>query len=206
MKGDWFTSFKGYQNIEFGQEDYDGWREMVEKDLDLYLKHLPAGSALLECCCGLGCTAVPLSHYYRITAFDRDGRILEYARKNAEKFGGSIKIVKADFRRIDEIFGPDSFDACSSGGVLEHYTVEEVRQLLDKQLFVAPIVFISVPLGDGVKTTDEHGITRYNYTEKQWLGKILKGYKIIEHAVSEAHPKVAGGRKFKELFMVVGRK
>jgi hypothetical protein len=88
---------------------------------------------------------------------------------------------------------------------LEHYSVKEVRKLVDKQLFVAPLVFIGVPLGGGLKTVDEYGITRYNYTEGQWLNRILKGYNVIEDVKSKPHPKVSGGLEFDYLFMVVKR-
>ena len=206
MKGDWFNAFKEVHNLEFTEKDYKEWAGMVKQALSSYLKYLPEGSGILECCCGMGCTAIPLSHYYRVTAFDKDGRILEYTRKNAEKFGGNIKVVEADFREIDEFFGRDSFDACTSGGVLEHFTVEEVRELVDKQLFIAPLVFISVPLGDGSKSVDKYGITRYNYTKDQWINEILKEYNILCYMVSKSHRKVSGGVDYDELFMVVGRK
>ncbi|MFC2154053.1 class I SAM-dependent methyltransferase [Candidatus Altiarchaeota archaeon] len=206
MKGDWFNAFKAAHNLEFTEEDYEGWKGMVEKDLAFYIKHLPEGSRILECCCGLGCTAIPLSHHYTVVGFDKDDRILEYTRKNASRFGGEIEIINADFRRIDEIFGSDSFDACTSGGVLEHYTPNEVRDLVDRQLIVAPLVFISVPLGDGKKTTDEFEITRYNYTKEQWLKDILKDYNIVDHIVSRAHPKVSGGLEVEELLFMVNRR
>jgi hypothetical protein len=206
MKGNWFNAFRASHSLEFGERDYAGWAEMVEQALPFYLKFLPAGSRVLECCCGLGCTAIPLSHRYKVTAFDRDDRILEYTIKNAAKFGGDIKILQADFRDIDRFFGVDSFDACSSGGVLEHYPLKEVRELVDKQLFVAPLVFASVPLGDGRKTVDEYGITRYNYTKNQWTDEILKDYNVIYKNVFRGHRKVAQGKEFKELFLVVKRK
>lgn len=203
MNGDWFKAFETAHNLEFTEEDYRGWSEMVEQVLPFYLKHLPEGLRMLECCCGLGCTAIPLSHHYKVTAFDKNERVLEYTTKNAVKFGGDIKVVEADFREIDKVFGDDGFDACSSGGVLEHYPVNEVHELVDKQLAVAPLVFIDVPLGDGKETVDNYGITRYNYTEHQWLDDILKDYNVIEHCTAKSHPKVYDCT---ELLVLVGGK
>jgi len=207
MKGDWFNAFKQVHNLEFTDEDYEGWKGMVEQAIPSYKKHLSEGSSILECCCGMGCTAIPLSHHYKVTAFDKEDRILEYTFRNAAKYGGDIKVLNADFREIDLFFGADSFDATSSGGVLEHFPPDEARMLVDKQLTVAPLVFIDVPLGDGVKTTDELGITRYNYTEKQWLSEILTDYNIVDHKTFKTHPKVAGVLPpGEELMMVVKRK
>lgn len=208
MKGDWFTSFKESHNLEFTKEDYKGWEGMVGKDLPIYLKYLPTGSSMLECCCGMGCTAIPLSHYYKVTAFDKDERILEYTKKNAIRFGGNeITIANADFRKIDEIFGPNSFDACSSGGVLEHFPISDIHNLVDIQLKVAPIVFISIPLGTGSKTTftDTYGITRYDYNKDQWIDEILNRYNVSETLVSKPHPKVAGNIDYENLFVVLKR-
>jgi hypothetical protein len=205
MKGDWFKAFGAEHNLEFTKEDYRGWSEMVGQELPFIQKHLPAGSSILECCCGLGCTAIPLSHYYTVTALDKDERVLQYTRINAARFGGDVKIMEGDFRVIDEVFPADSFDACYTGGVLEYYTIHEVRQLVDKQLVVAPLVFISIPIGDGRETTDEYGITRYNYTRQQWL-ELLEDHNIIDHQVLKAHPKWTGGRDIEELLITVGRK
>jgi len=206
MKGDWFKAFKCAHNMEFSEKDFKEWSGMVDGLLPTFKKYLPEGSRILECCCGMGCTAIPLSKHYKVTAFDKDERILEFTRKNAKKFGGDIQVVNADFRKIDEIFGADIFDACTSGGVLEHFPVNEVRELVDKQLTVAPLVFIDVPLGDGKETTDAFNITRYDYGEDQWLKKILKNYHVVEHKTFKTHPKIAGGLPAgDELMMVVKR-
>ncbi|MFH1054755.1 MAG: class I SAM-dependent methyltransferase [Candidatus Altiarchaeota archaeon] len=205
MRGDWFNAFKAAHNLEFTPEDYSGWSKMVDECMPFYLNHLPEGSSMLECCSGLGCTAIPLSHHYRVTAFDKDEGILEYTRKNAKRFGGDINVVNADFRSIVEKFGPDSYDACSSGGVLEHFSVDEIHELVNKQLTVAPLVFISVPLGDGKKTTDEHSITRYGYTRRQWLKEILNEHNLVDSMVSESDPKVSGDKPWTELNIAMRR-
>jgi SAM-dependent methyltransferase len=185
MKGDWFKAFGGVSAVEFTEGDYRRWMDTVGRALPLYLKYLPAGSTLLECCCGPGGTAIPLSHHYRVTAFDRNPTMLEYARKNATRFGKDIKVVEAEFGDIARVFGPESFEACSSSGVLEYFTVDEIRKLVDLQLSVAPIVYIVVSLGDGNAKTDAYGITHHGYTQRQWLDSILEEYDVIEHRMLE---------------------
>jgi len=205
MKGDWLNAFKESHNLEFNERDYEQWRTMAAEMLPTFLKHLSRGSTLLECCCGLGCTAIPLSHHFKVTAFDKDDKVLEYARKNAKRFGGTIKVLKADFHDLDKTFSKDSFNACASGGVLEHYPPEVVETLLEKQLSIAPLVFISVPLGSGKKTVDKHGITRYNYTKIQWLD-MLKDFKVIQHSTSKIHPKISRNKIIDEFTAVLARK
>ena len=204
MKGDWFEKFKAVRNLEFNDSDFQKCEYMMAEKIPIYLKYLPKGSTLLECCCGLGCTGIPLSKYYKVTAFDKDERILDYTIKNAMKYSKDIHIVKADFRNIDETFGLDSFKACSSDGVLEHYTIPEIRQLLDLQLAVAPIVFATMPLGDGKNTEDEYGITRHGYTKKQWIEEILKGFDIMHSQTLT--PVVKRGSNNEELFIIIKRR
>lgn len=183
MKGDWFKAFGGVSGVEFTEADYLRWRDTVGRALPIYLKYLPEGSTMLECCCGPGGSAIPLSHHYRVTAFDRNPTMLEYARKNAMRFGGDIKVVSAEFRDIVSVFGSESFEACSSSGVLEYFPVDEIRELMDRQLSVASLVFVVVSMGDGNATTDPYGITRYGYTKRQWIDSILEEYDVIEYRI-----------------------
>lgn len=206
MRGDWFNAFTAGGFLDFSEEDYLRWAVSVKQKLPFYLKHLPRGSTLLECCAGPGRTAIPLSHTYRVTAFDRDERILSFARKNAERFGGCITFKQADYNEIVEVFGADGFDAASSSGVLNYLPPDEVVGFMNGQLAVAPTVFADAPLGDGVESVDEHGITRYNYTQEQWLGEILDGYPVLGHKVLKPQSKLSENGAQDELLMVLKRR
>ncbi|MBM3309703.1 MAG: class I SAM-dependent methyltransferase [Candidatus Altiarchaeales archaeon] len=180
MRGDWLRKLTKMQNPVFTRGDYERYSEMVSLALPFYQKHLKDGSRILELCCGLGCTAIPLSHHYHITALDQDDRILEYARMNARNFGGRIDFIKGDLRNIDKTFGRDSFDAVSSSGVMEYFPEDEVKQLVSRQLKIAPLVFINTLLSDISNTTDDFGTVKYSYSKNKWFN-MLEGYNIIQH-------------------------
>jgi len=204
VKGDWFKFF-GEEKLHLTDDTYEAAHNSLKEDLAIYERHIKRGDSILECCCGPGYTAIPLSHYFKVTGFDRDERVLEAARENAGKYGKDMEFVEADFFQIMDKLGKDSFNACSSGGVLEHFKKEDVRKLMDAQLTVAPIVFASMPLFTE-EQVEEHkslGIETFHYTKDDWLDEILADYNILEHRVLPERP-VFG--KFREFMVVVGRK
>ena len=204
MNGDWYRLFKERNRLQLTSETARESMKALSEDMPIYLRYLDYGDSILECCCGPGYTAIPLSHQFKVTAVDRDRRVLDEARRNAEEFGGEIEFVEMDGFDILKKFGKDSFDACSSGGVLEHFEKKDVRKLLDLQLQVAPIVFASMPLegSGGGKVENEYGIVRYEYGEKDWLSDILQGYNILEHrTLPEKQEKL----RFREFMVVLGR-
>jgi cyclopropane fatty-acyl-phospholipid synthase-like methyltransferase len=210
----WYEKFKKGLNVEFTEEDFRKHKDMVEKELPLYKEHLKDGARILETGCGLGCTAVPLSTMgYDIVGVDNDADVVAAAKKNAARFGGNFEVVQGEIMDIDKLFGKDSFDACFSGGVLEHFPKEQIRKIIDKQLIVAPIAIAAMPVAtkddvqekykDWEKKICHDGIYRNLWTPEHWLSDILKGYNILERAVQTAPENIGG---FQELFVVIGRK
>ena len=204
MKGDWYEMFKKRDRLLLTKETAMACMSALSEDLPVYLRYLDYGDSILECCCGPGYTAIPLSHHFKVTGIDKDKKVLECARENAEKFGGEIRFVEMDSFDLAEKFGKNSFDACSSGGVLEHFDKKQVRTLLDIQLQAAPVVFAQMPLGDGGggEIENEWGIVRYDYNEKDWLEDILVGYNILEH---RRLPRKPDRMHFREFMVVIGR-
>ncbi|MFH1788418.1 MAG: class I SAM-dependent methyltransferase [Candidatus Altiarchaeota archaeon] len=205
MKGDWFTRFKEGGKLYLTDESYAQAKKALEEDLPVYMRHIKDGGRILEAACGPGYTAIPLSHHFKVTAFDRDERVLEAARKNARAYGKTIEFMEADFFDIAKKFGKDSFDAVSSGGVLEHFPKDKIRKLASLQLEVAPIVFASMPLFT-VEQVEEHrglGIETFYYTEQDWLSDVFGDYNVVEHRRLPVRP-VYG--KFREFMVVLGRK
>lgn len=201
MKGDWFTRFKENGKLYLTDESYAQAKKALEEDLLIYLRHINEGDKILEAACGPGYTAIPLSHHFKVTAFDRDERVLEAAKENATKFGKNIKFTQTDFYNIEKKFGKNSFAAVSSGGVLEHFPKDKIRKLVSLQLEVAPIVFASMPLFTP-EQVEEHrglGIETYYYTEEDWLSDVFQDYNVVEYRKLPFRP-VFG--KFRE-FMVV---
>ncbi|MBU0761827.1 MAG: class I SAM-dependent methyltransferase [Candidatus Altiarchaeota archaeon] len=204
MKGDWFNVFKKEGKLYLNEDVYNKAYSSFMEDLPVYLKHVKEGDKVLECCCGPGYTAVPMSHHFNVTGFDRDKKVLNAARENARKFGKNISLKEADFFDIVEVFGKDSFHACSSGGVLEHFAPDKIKKLMDLQLQIAPIVFASMPLftDQDVETRNTLGIETFKYDEKNWTDDLLKEYNILGSRVLDSKPIIG---KFREYMVVIGR-
>ncbi|MBW2991096.1 class I SAM-dependent methyltransferase [Candidatus Woesearchaeota archaeon] len=201
-------------NVVFTQEDFNKYNEMVKQDLSFYQKYLKPGARILDIGCGLGCTAVPLSALgYEVVGIDNDKKVVEAAQENAKNFGRKMDVVYGDIFEIDKKFGKDSFDACISGGVLEHFPQEQIREIMDKQLHVAPLVIAGIPIATKEDVKDEYkdyekricldGIYRNMWTPDHWINQVFKDYNILEHRVGKASEAIGG---FNEIFVVMGRK
>jgi len=210
----WFEAFGKAMNVVFTKNDFLNYREMVKNELKLYKKYLKKGAKVLDIGCGLGCEAVPLSGFgYKVVGIDNDRKVVESARKNANKFGKKIKIVYGDIFKIDKIFGKDSFDACISGGVLEHFPERQVRQIVRKQLYVAPLVIASIPLPSKKNMRSEYkdyrkrifkdGIYRNFWSVNYMLNNIFKGFNIIDYKIQKAHKSIGN---FKAFVIIISRK
>ena len=153
--------------------------------------------------------------------FEKDSRILnikydKLSENTGEdrKFGNSIKFKKLNIFNIEKEFKKDSFDACISKGVLEHFSKDHIRDIIDKQLFLAPIVIASFPVRTKrtmryYSVKDVNGkevypdkIKRNLWTEHQWKEDILKFYDLEEsHIIKCSLP----NGNFDEMIVVIGR-
>lgn len=215
MKGGWFDKFKNNLDVIFTEEDFKSYSEMVKKELLSCKRYLNPGAKILDLGCGLGCTSVPLSREgYEVIGIDNDPQVIESAKQNGKNFGGKIDFKLMDIFNIDKEFGKDSFDACIHGGVVEHFSEKKIRKLVDKQLFVAPLIICSMPVRteatlkhykvkkSGKKEVCIDGIERNLWTGERWVNDILEGYNIAESKVSRCHPKIGN---FDELLLVIKR-
>lgn len=204
MKGNWHRRFEDRGMLKFTDEMFQKFHGLLLEDLPFYTARVPEGGRILEAACGPGVTAIPLSHHYMVTAFDRDEKILAAARKNGEKHGKDIEFRQADFFNIQEEFGTGSYDAVSSGGVLEHFSENDIWRLTEASLDVAPVMFASMPLfsEEEVKTVNEYGIETYHYTMKDYLEDIFADYNVLAHRLLEPAPQTA---RFREFMIAVSR-
>jgi SAM-dependent methyltransferase/ribosomal protein S18 acetylase RimI-like enzyme len=199
----WFEAFSKSMNVIFTDEDFKAYLADIKSCIDFYRKYLGENTKILDLGCGLGTGCIPLSTFgYRITGIDSDERVVEAARKNAERFGKDVRIVHGDVFDIDKMFGPDSFDACMSGGLLEHFPESQIQELIRKQLIVAPKLVAYMPIASfpGEKWSDD--IYRNLWSEEYWLDVILKEFNIVHHSVARANEAIGG---FLELEVVLAR-
>lgn len=215
-KKEWYEAFREKRNVLFTTKDFENYRKGVINDLKYYGKYLTKGLKILDLGCGLGCEAVPLSSLgYNLVGIDNDRRVVQAAKKNGKKFGKKIKIIYGDIFKMDKLFKKNSFGACLSGGVLEHFKQNQVRKLIQLQLKLAPLIIASMP----VKTkrtmksygfTEQtalnskiNGIYRNFWSENEWVNKVLKGFNLVEHFVVPCDPAIG---KFDILYIIIKRK
>ena len=135
-----------------------GWSEYYrqETDVDLYIRNLygqreflmtlikSGGKKMLEVGAGTGTMSIFLSHLGKeVTTLDNDPHVLELAKTNQEKFGGRNQLVEGDAFKLP--FPDRSFDLVFHQGLLEHFSDDQIHQLLAEHLRVAPTVIFSVP-------------------------------------------------------------
>lgn len=74
-----------------------------------FLRRRPAGRAL-DLGCGTGTNAVTLAqHGWGVTAIDFSARALRVARRRAKAAGVSVRFLRRDVTRIDDLSGPFEF-------------------------------------------------------------------------------------------------
>lgn len=215
-KNIWFRAFDNSMNTTFTKKDFQNYKKMVLKDLKYYKKYLKSNARILDLGCGLGCTVVPLSTLgYKVVGIDNNSRVVRVAKQNAKTFGKDIKIIKSDIFRVSKIFKANSFDACISGGLLEHFKRNKIRKIIKMQLEIAPLVIASMPVktkrtmkhyGFTNKTALNHisfdGIYRNFWSEKEWIDDVLNGFNVVKHFVKKANPIIGN---FDEIFIIIKR-
>ena len=189
----WYETLSGHhKNPVFTIEDFENCKREVLKDLRHYEKYFQKGSKILDVGCGLGSKAVPLSSLgYKVIGIDRDAKIVQVAKQNAKNFGGEIKIMEGDILKLNKIFDTNSFDVCICSGILEHFSKEDAKKLIDLQLELAPLLVASMP----VKTKEIESDTSHNAHDggthgnflsvDEWINGILNNYNVdvVEHFV-----------------------
>ncbi len=207
----WRERFKLSRNLVFTKKDFDLYSKQVKDEFNFYKKYLKKGSKILELGCGLGCTAVPLSHYYKITCIDVDKEVLRYAEINGKKFGKNMKFKLMDVNNIDN-FKENSFDACTHGGFIEHFPEGKIKTLLKKQLKIAPLILFSMPIKTkhnlkayktrkiGNRQIHVDQIYRNLWTKNYWLKTILKDFNVVDFKEGNHKNSISG---LDELMVVI---
>jgi hypothetical protein len=74
---------------------------------------------------------------------DNSPGVLGTANAFIRSVGARVPAVLGDAFALP--FGADTFDACFSQGLLEHFSDVEIQGLVAQQLRVAPVAYVSVP-------------------------------------------------------------
>ncbi len=183
---DWMQHYsKKYGHIILNEDMLHKAEKNNEAFMRYVKKYVKGGGNILEVGCGLGRTAIVLSlNGYTVTAIDSERRILKVAQINTFNFGKDIHLRLMDAFDIDTRFKKKRFDAVTHEGVLEHFSENQIKILLDKQLKVAPLVIFSVPVrskrNDTYFKNDQMG-HRYLWSKSEWM-KFLENFYTIQTA------------------------
>jgi SAM-dependent methyltransferase len=126
-----------------------------------------SGDRVLEVGAGTGVLAWPLAQGgIKVVSLDNDTEVLWMAGINCAVLGADIELREGDAFHLP--FEADSFELAYSHGLLEHFSDEQIHQLLAEQFRVAPVVMACVPL-EGCK-----GIA---FGNERWMS--VKGWEDI---------------------------
>ncbi len=209
----WFELFRKARYPLFSEKSVRKYIKWGKKEQEVYGKYLPENAKILDIGCGLGIMSVSLSALgYDITGIDNDKNVIKAAKTNAKNFEKKIKIIYMDIFDIDKKFKKDSFDACVSSGVLEHFPEEQIKEIVDKQLFLAPVVIATMPIlmdedieevyKDYERRICRDGIYKNLWTPEYWINNVLKDFNILKKNVWTSNPTFG---RFKEIIVVIGR-
>jgi len=185
MKIDWYKHYKYYietKRFNYNKEYFKKNLEVDKPYVQLIKKYIKPKGKILETGCGPARTAISLAYYdFNVTAIDEDKRMLEMAKENSKIAEVNINLKLVDMFNINKEFQKNSFDCITHQSVIEHFPKNRIRQLIKKQLKIAPYIIFSIPLNTKFnKTYFSDNLYRNLWSEKKWIGDILKDFKIIE--------------------------
>jgi SAM-dependent methyltransferase len=118
-------------------------RNLIHRDL-LWQVWKRAKRSILEVGVGSGAQSALLSRFVPHTlTLDNDQRILREARPNLDRFGPRTTVLAGDAFRLP--LADQSIDVSISQGLMEHFSDDQIRDLVSEQLRVCRSLVFSVP-------------------------------------------------------------
>lgn len=147
-KNIWNKLYKNYINEEFKDwNQYFKTKMKLKKPfLNLVLKYSKSGKPVLECGSGTGKFAAYLASLgINSYAMDLEEAMVEQAKDLSQKVSpnNSVKVFQGDIKSIP--FDDNFFSVTHSSGVFEHFSDEEICEIINEQLRVSDICVFSVP-------------------------------------------------------------
>ncbi len=146
------------------------WGEIYQNDVDKKGGNLPyvlgkinkkkklinlvkkyASKSIIECGSGTSVVSIYLASLgYEVTAVDIEDDVIRLSKKLAKDYYNTLEDCKPKLnfekKSIFELgYEKDSFDVAFSNGVLEHFTDEEIMQIIKQQLYVAKTTIVGIP-------------------------------------------------------------
>lgn len=120
-----------------------------EKLIQLIQKY--ANNTVIECGSGTSVISIYLASLgYQVTAVDIEDDVIKLSKKLASDYFNTLDRKKIHLifekKSIFELgYLPLSFDVAFSNGVLEHFTDEEIINIIKQQLMVAKTTIVGIP-------------------------------------------------------------
>ena len=148
LNGKWNTLYRNYINKNFSDWDeyFNVKMKLKRKFIKQVLKYSVSGKPVLECGCGTGKTSILLSSYGITTyAMDIEKEMVKETKKKSKEMypENLVNVFEGDIRKIP--YENKFFSVSHSSGVLEHYSDEEIVNLINEQLRVSDYCVFSVP-------------------------------------------------------------
>lgn len=148
LNGKWNTLYRNYINKNFSDWDeyFNIKMKLKRKFIKQVLKYSVSGKPVLECGCGTGKTSILLASYDITTyAMDIEKEMVKEAKKKSKEMypENLVNVFVGDIRKIP--YENKFFSVSHSSGVLEHYSDEEIVNLINEQLRVSDYCVFSVP-------------------------------------------------------------
>ena len=146
------------------------WAEIYQKDIDKKGGNLPyvlnkinkkrklinlvkkySDKNIIECGSGTSVVSIYLATLgYNVTAIDIEDDVIKLAKSLAKDYYKAIDNSNPQIhfeKKTIFVLGyeKDSFDVAFSNGVLEHFSDDEIIQIIKQQLYVAKTVIVGIP-------------------------------------------------------------
>lgn len=144
----WNKLYENYINKEFKNWDeyFKTKMKLKKKFLKQVLKYYDGEKPVLECGAGTGkFSAYLASKGVKVYAMDLEQAMVEQARELSKHVSpeNEVNVFQGDIRNIP--FENKFFSVTHSSGVMEHYSDEEIAEIINEQLRVSDICVFSVP-------------------------------------------------------------
>ncbi|MFH1315260.1 MAG: class I SAM-dependent methyltransferase [Candidatus Uhrbacteria bacterium] len=139
------------------------------------------GSRIIEIGTGTGAIAALLAKEgFQITAIDNDPAMIKLAKESKKAMNVTVDIHEFDAFKIHHRFASNAFECAISHGLIEHFSDNEISQLLQAQNLIAKQVVFVVPTAKMSPEYNKRGLGNERYlTTPSWIKLLTRiGFRV----------------------------
>lgn len=177
----WNTLYKNYidDNFKNWDEYFQTKMKLKRNFFKMIIKYLNTNKPILECGSGTGKFSAYLATLgFNVYAIDLEQEMVEQTKAICNHYSPNNPIHAIQCSAFDLPFEDKFFSVTHSSGVMEHYSDEEIVQLINEQLRVSNTCIFSVP----TKYFEKKMLGNERFLSKKEWRKIIEksNAKIIE--------------------------